>query len=52
MMNHSTATERSTFSYAESAQPSCVLCGSDTGMVFFRGKLVCEDCLSFVKGLY
>ena len=32
-------------------QTSCVFCGNQYGTVNFKGKCVCEDCLSFVKDL-
>jgi len=38
--------------YPNDAVSVCALCGSDLGSVYFKGKLVCEECLDIVKELY
>ena len=30
---------------------SCVFCGSEFGSINFKGRCVCEECLTFVKDL-
>lgn len=30
---------------------SCVFCGNKFGNINFKGKCVCEDCLSYIKEL-
>jgi len=44
------AIEKDGFSYNGTFASSCVLCGNDLGKVHFKGKMVCEDCLDFMKG--
>lgn len=31
---------------------TCVFCGNNEGTFDFKGKVVCEDCLDYVKDLY
>jgi hypothetical protein len=31
---------------------SCTLCNGDTNTVAFKGQMVCEECLDFVKDEY
>ena len=31
---------------------TCVFCGSSEDTFEFKGKIVCEECLDFVKDLY
>lgn len=31
-------------------EPSCVFCGNNQELTEFRGKLVCKDCLTALKG--
>jgi hypothetical protein len=30
----------------------CALCGSDMGAVYFKEKLICEECLDMIKEMY
>ncbi|MDR1043490.1 MAG: hypothetical protein LBL54_06235 [Clostridiales Family XIII bacterium] len=30
----------------------CALCGSDMGAVYFKEKLICEECLDMIKEIY
>jgi hypothetical protein len=38
--------------YTNNAINGCALCGSGAGAVFFKGRLICEECLDIVKELY
>jgi uncharacterized membrane protein len=37
--------------YPNEAVSACVLCGSDVGYLYFKGKLVCEECYDLMKSL-
>jgi len=30
-------------------QPACIFCGNADNITFFKGKLVCEDCIDTLK---
>jgi len=30
-------------------QPACIFCGNADNVTFFKGKLICSDCLSSLK---
>jgi hypothetical protein len=38
--------------YPTDAANVCALCGSDLGSVYFKGRLVCEECLDIIKEMY
>jgi reverse gyrase len=38
--------------YPNEAISACALCGGDVGTVYFKNKLICEECLNLVKELY
>jgi hypothetical protein len=37
--------------YPNGAGSACVLCGSEAGALYFKGKIVCEECHDLIKNL-
>ncbi len=31
-------------------QPACLFCGNADNIIYFKGKLICKDCLEELKG--
>jgi hypothetical protein len=52
MLHHKEQPSANTIYKQPEMTGSCILCGKDTMAVNFKGKCVCEDCLTFVKELY
>jgi hypothetical protein len=38
--------------YPNDAINVCVLCGNDLGSIYFRGKLICEECLDVIREMH
>jgi hypothetical protein len=38
--------------YPSDTASACALCGGGQGSVYFKGRLICEECIDIVKGLY
>jgi predicted PolB exonuclease-like 3'-5' exonuclease len=38
--------------YPDDVLSICALCGNDMGAVYFKEKLICEECLDIIKKIY
>jgi hypothetical protein len=52
MMHHQETVSKQVRYCPDESISACALCGKDMGAVYFKGKLVCEDCIGMVKQLY
>jgi len=50
-MHHEEKQTRTTIYHQPEVEETCILCGKDEMTVHFKGKCVCENCLTYVKEL-